>query len=114
MNTPVVLIEHSDGLVIITINRPEQKNAVNRAVSYGVCEAIGEMERNPALPAAGLTGAAGLARARRRTTALRQRAGQASHFFEAALGVMPNQIARDHLFSFRPGHGEQAAVAAKL
>jgi enoyl-CoA hydratase len=59
MNTPEVLIEHSDGLVIITINRPEQKNAVNRAVSYGVCEAIDEMERNPALHAAVLTGAGG-------------------------------------------------------
>ena len=45
MNTPEVLIEHADGLVIITINRPQQKNAVNRAVSYGVCEAIDEMER---------------------------------------------------------------------
>ena len=59
MNTPEVLIEHSDGHVIITINRPEQKNAVNRAVSYGVCEAIDEMERNPALHAAVLTGAGG-------------------------------------------------------
>ena len=59
MNTPEVLIEHADGLVIITINRPQQKNAVNRAVSYGVCEAIDEMERNPNLHAAILTGAGG-------------------------------------------------------
>jgi len=59
MNTPEVLIEHEDGLVIITINRPEQKNAVNRAVSYAVCEAIDDMERNTALHAAILTGAGG-------------------------------------------------------
>lgn len=59
MSTPEVLVEHTDGLVVITINRPDQKNAVNRAVSYGVCEAIDEMERNPDLHAAVLTGAGG-------------------------------------------------------
>ncbi|WP_418320861.1 crotonase/enoyl-CoA hydratase family protein [Piscinibacter sakaiensis] len=59
MSTPEVLVEHDDGLVIITINRTDQKNAVNRAVSYGVCEAIDEMDRNPALRAGILTGAGG-------------------------------------------------------
>jgi enoyl-CoA hydratase len=54
-----VLVEHDDGLVIITINRPDQRNAVNRAVSYGVCEALDEMDRNPALRAGILTGAGG-------------------------------------------------------
>ena len=54
-----VLVEHDDGLVVITINRPEQRNAVNRAVSYGVCEALDEMDRNPALRAGILTGAGG-------------------------------------------------------
>ena len=37
--TDEVLVEHEDGLVIVTINRPEQRNAVNRAVSYAVCAA---------------------------------------------------------------------------
>jgi hypothetical protein len=46
-------------LVIITINRPEQRNAVNRAVSYAVCAAMDEMDRNPALRAGILTGAGG-------------------------------------------------------
>lgn len=54
-----VLVEHDDGLVIITINRPHVRNAVNRAVSYGVCEAIDEMERRPDLRLAILTGAGG-------------------------------------------------------
>ena len=54
-----VLVEHDDGLVIVTINRPEQRNAVNRAVSYAVCEAIDEMDRNPALRVGILTGAGG-------------------------------------------------------
>jgi enoyl-CoA hydratase len=54
-----VLVEHDDGLVIVTINRPDQRNAVNRAVSYGVCEALDEMDRNPNLRAGILTGAGG-------------------------------------------------------
>ena len=54
-----VLVEHEDGLVIVTINRPDQRNAVNRAVSYGVCEALDEMDRNPNLRAGILTGAGG-------------------------------------------------------
>lgn len=54
-----VLVEHVDGLVIITINRPEQRNAVNRAVSYGVCEAVDELDRNPDLRVGILTGAGG-------------------------------------------------------
>ena len=45
-----VLVEHDDGLVVITINR---------AVSYGVCEAIDEMERRDDLRLAILTGAGG-------------------------------------------------------
>lgn len=54
-----VLVEHDDGLVIITINRPHMKNAVNRAVSYGVCAAIDEMEARADLRCAILTGAGG-------------------------------------------------------
>lgn len=57
--TDEVRVEHDDGLVIITINRPQVRNAVNRAVSYGVCEAIDEMERRPELRLAILTGAGG-------------------------------------------------------
>ncbi|HYF17284.1 MAG TPA: crotonase/enoyl-CoA hydratase family protein [Ramlibacter sp.] len=54
-----VLVEHDDGLVVITINRPSQRNAINRAVSYGVCEAVDELDRNPALRVGILTGAGG-------------------------------------------------------
>ncbi len=54
-----VLVECENGLMIITLNRPEVKNAVNRSVSYGVCEAIDEMERRSDLHLAILTGAGG-------------------------------------------------------
>ena len=57
--TDEVLVQHIEGMVVITINRPEQRNAVNRAVSYGVCEAIDEMDRNPDMRVGILTGAGG-------------------------------------------------------
>ena len=56
---PEVLVEHDNGLVIVTINRPAQRNAVNRAVSYGVCEAFDEMDRRSDLHVGILTGAGG-------------------------------------------------------
>jgi len=54
-----VLVEHYDGMVIITINRPEVKNAVNRAVSYGVCSAVDELDARDDLHVGILTGAGG-------------------------------------------------------
>jgi enoyl-CoA hydratase len=57
--TDEVLVEHDDGVVVITINRPHARNAVNRAVSYGVCAAIDEIERRDDLRIGVLTGAGG-------------------------------------------------------
>jgi enoyl-CoA hydratase len=56
---PEVLIEHENGMVIITINRPEVRNAVNRAVSYGVCAAVDELDARDDLRVGILTGAGG-------------------------------------------------------
>jgi enoyl-CoA hydratase len=57
--TDSVLVEHIDGVAIITINRPEAKNAVNLAVSAGVAEAIDELESRADLTVGILTGAGG-------------------------------------------------------
>jgi enoyl-CoA hydratase/carnithine racemase len=54
-----VLVEIDDGLMTITINRPEVRNAVDRAVSYGVCAAVDELDARPDLRVAILTGAGG-------------------------------------------------------
>ena len=60
MNTlSEVLIERDGGLMIITINRPEAKNAVNRAVSYGVAAAVDELDASDELRVGILTGAGG-------------------------------------------------------
>lgn len=52
-----VLVEHIDGIVVITINRPSQRNAINRAVSYGVCAAVDELDARDDLRVGILTGA---------------------------------------------------------
>jgi enoyl-CoA hydratase len=52
-----VIFEKVDGIGIITINRPEARNSVNRAVSEGVAAAIDELESSNALQVGILTGA---------------------------------------------------------
>lgn len=54
-----VLVEEEDGLLVITINRPQARNAINRAVSLGVCGALDELDSRAELRAAILTGAGG-------------------------------------------------------
>lgn len=54
-----VLVDYENGMVIITINRPEARNAVNRAVSYGVCAAVDELDARDDLRVGILTGAGG-------------------------------------------------------
>ena len=54
-----VLTEQRDGVLIITLNRPEAKNAANRALAVGVAAAIDELESNDDLRVAILTGAGG-------------------------------------------------------
>ena len=54
-----VLVEFEDGMVIITINRPLARNAINRAVSVGVCEAVDALDARDDLRVGILTGAGG-------------------------------------------------------
>ncbi|WP_431970538.1 crotonase/enoyl-CoA hydratase family protein [Nocardia sp. bgisy134] len=55
----VVLTEFADGIATITINRPEARNAVNRAVAHALADAIDEFESRPDLAVGILTGAGG-------------------------------------------------------
>lgn len=54
-----VLVEARDGVQIITINRPEARNAVNGAVARGVAEALDELDATDDLRVGVLTGAGG-------------------------------------------------------
>ncbi len=54
-----VIIEHRDGILIITINRPSVRNAVNRAVALGIAAGLEELDQNPSISVGILTGAGG-------------------------------------------------------
>lgn len=54
-----VLTEFADGVAVITINRPEAKNAVNLEVSEGIAAAIDELDSRDDLTIGIITGAGG-------------------------------------------------------
>ena len=55
-----VLTERRDGVLVITINRPEAKNAVNGAVAAGIAAALDELDSSDDLRVGVLTGAGGV------------------------------------------------------
>lgn len=54
---PAVLVERRGNVLVITINRPEARNAINAAVSIGVGDALEEAQRDPDVRAVVITGA---------------------------------------------------------
>jgi enoyl-CoA hydratase len=54
-----VLVEQRHGILIITINRPTVRNAVNRAVALGIAAALDRLDQDPAIAVGILTGAGG-------------------------------------------------------
>ncbi|GAA4222752.1 enoyl-CoA hydratase [Streptosporangium album] len=54
-----VLVEVDDGVAVITINRPQARNAVNGAVARGIAAALDELEERKDVSAYVLTGAGG-------------------------------------------------------
>src|SRR5580698_1357721 len=54
-----VLVERHGPVQVITINRPEARNALNRAVAVGIRDAVDELDATPELQVGVLTGAGG-------------------------------------------------------
>ena len=54
-----VLTERRDNVLVVTINRPEAKNAVNEAVARGVAGAMDELDGDDDLRVGVITGAGG-------------------------------------------------------
>lgn len=52
-----VLTEPRDRVLVITLNRPEQRNAVNAAVAEGIAAALDELDATPKLSIGVITGA---------------------------------------------------------
>lgn len=54
-----VLVERRGRIMIITMNRPDARNAINSALSNGIWDAVQELNNDPNLTAGVLTGAGG-------------------------------------------------------
>jgi enoyl-CoA hydratase len=54
---PAVLTERRDGVLLVTLNRPEARNAVNAALAEGVAAALDELDGEDELRVGVLTGA---------------------------------------------------------
>ena len=54
-----VLVQVDNGVMTVTINRAEQKNAINLEVAQGIAAAMDELDANPDIRSAILTGAGG-------------------------------------------------------
>jgi len=54
---PAVLTERRDRVLLVTLNRPDQRNAVNSALAAGVAAALDELDADPGLTLGVLTGA---------------------------------------------------------
>jgi enoyl-CoA hydratase len=52
-----VLTEHRDGVLLITLNRPEMRNAVNLPLAEGIAAALDELDGDESLSVGVLTGA---------------------------------------------------------
>ena len=58
-DTPTVLIERRDRALVVTINRPDQRNAVNMDVAEAIAAAMVTLDDDPALAVGIVTGAGG-------------------------------------------------------
>src|SRR3954463_4530739 len=56
---PAVLTERRDNVLVITLNRPEARNAVNLALAEGIAAGLDELDSDDALSVGGITGAGG-------------------------------------------------------
>jgi enoyl-CoA hydratase len=54
-----VLVDVADGIMTVTLNRPEAKNAANRAVAVGVAAAMDQLDSDDSIRVAIITGAGG-------------------------------------------------------
>ncbi len=59
MSEEAVLVDVADGIMTVTLNRPEAKNAANKAVAVGVAAAMDELDSNDDIRVAILTGSGG-------------------------------------------------------
>ena len=57
MTDEAVLTERRDGVLVVTLNRPDARNAVNQAVAQGIADALDTLDADDGLQVGVLTGA---------------------------------------------------------
>ncbi|MFK7898773.1 MAG: enoyl-CoA hydratase [Myxococcota bacterium] len=57
MSDPVLLVEREDATALVTLNRPDQMNALNAEIRVALGETLAALEADPAVRAVVLTGA---------------------------------------------------------
>src|ERR671921_957669 len=57
MPDDTVLTERRDGVLLVTLNRPDARNAVNTALAEGIAAALDDLDADPELTVGVLTGA---------------------------------------------------------
>ena len=57
MTSPAVLVERVDGVVTLTLNRPDRRNAVSREMAAGLVDAFDAVEHDPSVRVLIVTGA---------------------------------------------------------
>jgi enoyl-CoA hydratase len=57
MTTPVLILEKSEGIAVVTLNRPEAMNALNKEMGEAIRDAFGDLNRDKEIKVAILTGA---------------------------------------------------------
>ncbi len=57
MSEPVLLVDREEPIAIVTLNRPDQRNALNAALRIAIGDTMAELEADPAIRAVIVTGA---------------------------------------------------------
>ena len=57
MSEPVLLVDREEPIAIVTLNRPDQRNALNAELRIAIGDTMAELEADPAIRAVIVTGA---------------------------------------------------------